>query len=82
MAMKKLSNNVWAYTAAANAREFQPLGERFVSATHVLVKTVSTEQGVEIHNISRITTLKWKDAEGKERVTQFLSLQGQHRKAK
>jgi hypothetical protein len=80
--MKKLAPNTWAYSVPANPREFQVLGERFVSATHVLVKTTVVDQGVETHNISRITTLTWKDAEGKERLTQFVSLQGQHRKSK
>lgn len=80
--MKKLSSGVWAYSVPGNAREFPALGERFISATHVLVKTTLMDQGVETHNISRITTLKWKDAEGKERLTQFVSLQGQHRKSK
>lgn len=80
--MKKLSSGVWAYSVEGNAREFPALGDRFVSATHVLVKTTMMDQGVEVHNISRVTTLKWKDAEGKERLTQFVSLQGQHRKVK
>lgn len=80
--MKRLSDNVWAYTSAGGQREFPQLGSKFMSAVHVLVKTTVTEQGFETHNISRITTLKWKDIEGKERVTQFVSLQGQHRKSK
>ncbi|HEY8563355.1 MAG TPA: hypothetical protein VIL74_23455 [Pyrinomonadaceae bacterium] len=80
--MKRLSKDTWAYSVAANPQEFRALGDRFVSATHVLVKTTLMDGAVETHNISRITTLKWKDAEGKERLTQFVSLQGQHRKAK
>jgi len=80
--MKKLSNDTFAYSILGNKREFTALGDKFVSATHVLVKTTTMDQGVETHNISRITTLKWKDAEGKERLTQFVSLQGQHRKSK
>lgn len=80
--MKKLSNDVWAYSIPANPREFLSLGDKFVSGTHVLVKTIVMDQGIETHNISRITTLKWKDNEGKEHLTQFVSLQGQHRKSK
>lgn len=80
--MKKLSSDTWAYSVVANPQEFRMLGDKFVSATHVLVKTTVVDQGIETHNISRITTLKWKDAEGKERLTQFVSLQGQHRKTK
>lgn len=82
ISMKKLSDGVWAYSVPANPREFAALGDKFISANHVLVKTTTMDQGVETHNISRITTLKWKDAEGKERLTQFVSLQGQHRKSK
>lgn len=78
--MKKLAKDVLAYSIAANPREFAALGDKFISANHVLVKMTNLEQGVEIHNITRITTVKWKDAEGKERLTQFVSLQGQHRK--
>ena len=80
--MKKLSKDTWAYTVPATARDFGALGDKFVSGTHVLVKTTTFEQGIETHNISRITTVLWKDAEGKERATQFVSLQGQHRKSK
>ena len=80
--MKKLSENVQAYSVPANAREFTMLGDRFISGIHALVKTTTIEQGVETHSITRITTARWKDAEGKERLTQFVSLQGQHKKSK
>jgi hypothetical protein len=79
--MKKLSKDTWVYTTAAAPREFAALGDKFLSATHVLVKTVTFEQGTETHNISRVTTVLWKDAAGKERSTQFVSLQGQHKRA-
>ena len=80
--MKKLGADVWVYTTPAAARDFMPLGDKFISATHVYVKTVSFDQGAELHHISRVTTVRWKDAEGKERTMQFVSLQGQHRKSK
>ncbi len=80
--MKRLSKEVWAYSTPATAREFSMLGERFISGIHALVKTTTIEQGVETHSITRITTARWKDAEGKERLTQFVSLQGQHKKSK
>jgi hypothetical protein len=79
--MKKLSKDTWVYTTAAAPREFMMLGDKFLSATHVLVKTVTFEQGIETHNISRVTTVLWKDAAGKDRSTQFVSLQGQHKRA-
>lgn len=80
--MKKLSKDVVAYSVPANPREFSALGDKFISGIHTLVKTTTIEQGVETHNITRITVVRWKDAEGKERLTQFVSLQGQHRKSK
>lgn len=80
--MKRLAKDVWTYSIPGNAREFMALGDKFISATHVLVKTISMDQGVETHHITRVTTARWKDAEGKERLTQFVSLQGLHRKTK
>lgn len=79
--MKRLSKDVWAYSIPATAREFMALGDRFLSGTHTLVKTTTFDQGVEIHNVTRVTVARWKDAEGKERLTSFVSLSGQHRKA-
>lgn len=80
--MKKLAKDVVSYSAPAGAREFSLLGNKFISATHVLVKITTFDQGTEIHNITRISNAQWKDSEGKERTTQFVSLTGQHRKVK
>ncbi len=79
--MQKLGKDTWAYVTEGHPREFAQLGaERVLSAQHVLIKVVTFEQGVETHNVSRMTTVKWKDAGGKERTTQFVSLQGQHKR--
>lgn len=79
--MQKIGENTYTYVVPAQAREFAALGTgRFLSGQHVLVKVVTFEQGVETHNISRLTTVKWKDSESKERTTQFVSLQGQHKR--
>ncbi len=79
--MQKLSDNVWAYTVSATPQELARLGAgNAVSAQHVLVKVITFEQGVETHNISRLTTVRWKDASGREHTTQFVSLQGQHKR--
>ncbi len=79
--MQKLGKDVWAYVAEGQPREFAQLGaERVLSSQHVLIKVVTYEQGVETHNVSRLTTVRWKDAGGKERTTQFVSLQGQHKR--
>jgi hypothetical protein len=77
--MQKLGDNVLAYAVAVAPQEFARLGmPNAVSGQHVLVKVVTFEQGLETHNITRLTTLRWKDADGKERTTQFVSLQGRH----
>jgi hypothetical protein len=46
----------------------------------VVVKVVTKENNLETHRISRVSTVRWKDKEGKERVTQFVSLQGYHQR--
>lgn len=79
--MRKLGDNVLAYTVPIAAPELARIGApNAASGQHVLVKVVTFEQGVETHNISRLTTVRWKDASGKERTTQFVSLQGFHKK--
>jgi hypothetical protein len=78
---QKLSKDTWAYVVPADPRELAQLGfSNVVSGQHALIKVVTSEQGVETHRISRVTTVNWKDAEGKERWTQFISLQGFHKR--
>jgi hypothetical protein len=77
----KLGEGSWASSADADPRELKSLGFANVSsARHVLVKVVTSEQGVETHRISRVTTVQWKDSEGKDRALQFVSLQGFHKR--
>lgn len=79
--MQRLGDNVFAYTVQATAQELVRLGVRnAIWGQHVLVKVMTFEQGVETHNITRLTTVRWKEASGKERTTQFVSLQGQHQR--
>jgi hypothetical protein len=79
--MVKVGDNVRSYAAPADARELGQLGfPKDASATHVLVKVVTNEDGVETHRISRVTTATWKDKDGKERTLQFVSLQGFHKR--
>jgi hypothetical protein len=79
--MVKVGNNVWSYTTEAAAQELGRLGfPKGASGQHVLVKVVTREQGVETHRISRLTTVSWKDKEGKEHWLQFVSLQGFHKR--
>jgi hypothetical protein len=79
--MEKVGENVWSYTTPAAAQELGWLGfPRNASGQHVLVKVVTNEQGTETHRISRLTTVNWKDNEGKEQMLQFVSLQGYNRR--
>ena len=79
--MAKLEDNVWSYAAPATEQELVRLGfPKGTSGQHVLVKVVAKEKGVETHRVSRLTTVSWKDKEGKERALQFISLQGHHRR--
>ncbi len=79
--MKQLRKDIWAYSIPANKQELAALGfSQVISGEHTLIKIVTHEQGIETHRISRMTTVNWKDAEGKERWIQFISLQGIHKK--
>ena len=79
---QQIAKGVWVYASEADARELRQLGLNDASGQHVVVKVVGMEDGVETHRITRITTARWKDAEGKEHVQQFASLAGLHRKQK
>lgn len=79
--MHKLADNIWSYGIPAVTQEIAQLGfSNISSAQHVLVKVVTRENGLETHRITRITTVNWKDKQGKELCTQFVSLQGYHKK--
>jgi hypothetical protein len=70
-----------AQTTPAAAEELGRLGfPKGASGRHVLVKVVTKEQGVETHRVSRLSTVTWMDREGKEHVSQFVSLQGYHKR--
>jgi hypothetical protein len=79
--LQRLGKETWAYVIPADPRELGQLGFSKVSfAQHALIKVVTNEQGAETHRITRVTTVNWKDADGKERWLQFVSLQGVHKK--
>jgi hypothetical protein len=79
--LQRLADNVWTYAAPASAEELGRLGfPKGASGQHVVVKVVTTEQGVETHRISRVTTVSWPDKDGKDQTLQFVSLQGYHKR--
>ena len=79
---QQIAKGIWTYTSEADAQELARMGLNGATAQHVVVKVVGMEDGVETHRITRITTARSKDAQGKERTVQFVSLQGIHRKDK
>jgi hypothetical protein len=77
----KLGQNTWVYTTAAYPQELSQLGFKdVVSGQHTVIKTVTSEDGLETHHISRVTLVNWKDAAGKSRWIQYVSLEGVHRR--
>ncbi|MBI1760973.1 MAG: hypothetical protein HYR56_05995 [Acidobacteria bacterium] len=79
--VRKIEEKVWTYTMNASPQELARLGFiEVISARHVIVKIVTQEDGKETHRISRLTTVNWKDKEGKTRWLQYISLQGFHQR--
>ena len=79
--MQKLAEGIWTYATDASGQELSQMGfPRGAAGRHVVVKVVTNEAGVETHRISRVTTVSWRDKEGKERWLQFVSLQGYHKR--
>jgi len=79
--MRQLSDTAWTYATPAFPQELTVLGfPKTASGQHVVVKVVTKENNLESHRISRVSTVRWKDKEGKDRVTQFVSMQGYHQR--
>ena len=85
--MHEIADGVWVYAAAASARDLAMFGlPAGATAQHVLVKVVGSEDGHETHRITRVTTARWKEMDGQdgkvghEKVVQFTSLKGFHRR--
>lgn len=76
-----LGENVWISVTPASAEDLASYRlPNDSSGQHVLVKVVTSEDGVEIHRITRVTTVTWIDQTGQDRSTQFVSLQGFHQR--
>ena len=79
--MQKLAADIWTYATDASTQELSQMGfPKGAAGRHVVVKVITHEAGVETHRISRVTTVSWRDGEGKERWLQFVSLQGFHKR--
>lgn len=83
--VSSLGGKTWAYTASSSPIEMRMLGFPAAAAgtaVHVVVKVVDMADGVETHRISRVTTVTWKDKDGRDCSRQFISLQGVHKRKK
>lgn len=77
----QLSENVWISVTPASSQDLASYRLPNVSSgQHILNKVVTSDEGVEIHRITRVTTVNWTDQAGQERSTQFVSLQGFHQR--
>lgn len=77
----QLGENVWISVTPASAQDLASYGvPNAASGQHIMNKVVTSEAGVEIHRIMRVTTVNWTDGAGQGRSTQFVSLQGFHQR--
>jgi hypothetical protein len=77
----QLSENVWISVTPASAQDLASYRlPNVTSGQHIMNKVVTSEEGVEVHRITRVTTVNWTDQAGQERSTQFVSLQGFHQR--
>lgn len=77
----QLSENVWTSVTPASSEELAAFGFPNVSSgQHVAIKVVTSEEGIETHRITRVTTVNWTDQAGQDRWLQFVSLQGFHQR--
>jgi hypothetical protein len=53
-----------------------------ISGRQVTVKEITDEDGTEIHRICTVTTVNWKDKDGKSNWQQFISMLGYHKRMK
>jgi hypothetical protein len=76
-----LGEDVWVSVTPASSQDLAsyrlPHG---ASGQHITNKVVTSEAGVEVHRITRVTTVNWTDQAGQERSIQFVSLQGFHQR--
>jgi hypothetical protein len=77
----QLGENVWISVTPASAEDLASYRlPNDSSGQHVLVKVVTSEEGTEIHRITRVTTVTRTDQAGQERSIQFVSLEGFHQR--
>jgi hypothetical protein len=77
----QVDENVWISVTPVSADDLTSYRlPNDSSGQHVLVKVVTREEAVEIHRITRVTTVRWLDSSGQDRSSQFVSLAGFHQR--
>lgn len=77
----QLGENIWISVTPASAEDLASYRlPHDSSGQHVLVKVVTSEEGTEIHRITRVTTVAWTDQAGQDQSIQFVSIQGFHKR--
>lgn len=77
----QLGENIWISVTPASAEDLASYRlPNDSSGQHVVVKVVTSEEGIEVHRITRVTTVAWTDQTGEKRSMQFVSLEGFHKR--
>ena len=78
----QVGESTWAYSTAADTNELVTFGfTHIVSGQHDFIKVERFTEGVETHYVSRTTTVEWRDEGGQIQTTQWMSMQGFHRRS-
>jgi hypothetical protein len=81
--MVKLGEKTWVYSMPVYPDRLSFLGfSNVISGRQIVVKEITDEDGTEIHRICIVTTVNWKDKDGKINWKQFISMLGYHKRMK
>ena len=77
----KIDDNTFVYSQIIAPHEFAQLGfKNAVEGKHTVTKVILNIDKTEIHKITRITTIIWKDENGELQNIQFVSMTGYHKR--
>ena len=77
----ELGDNVWISVTPASAEDLASYLFRMIPLVSMsLLRWLPAKKGVEIHRITRVTTVTWTDQAGQDRSIQFVSIQGFHKR--
>jgi hypothetical protein len=76
----KVSENTYVISNEISPFELPQLGFKSINkGMHTTIKVILNVNGKEVHKISRISTIQWKE-DDEEKEIQFLSMKGNHRR--